>query len=47
VETEEIWDRMQQLGADQVQGFLAARPLPVAAIPVWWDSWAGKQLPRA
>ncbi len=47
VETDAIWDRMRQLGADHVQGFLAARPLPVAAIPVWWDSWVGKNLPRA
>lgn len=47
VETAAIWDRMRQLGADQVQGFLAARPLPVAAIPVWWDSWTGKKLPSA
>ena len=47
VETDAIWDRMRQLGADQVQGFLAARPLPVAAIPVWWDSWVGRNLPRA
>ena len=47
VETDAIWDRMRQLGADQVQGFIAARPLPVAAIPVWWDSWVGKELPRA
>ncbi|HBK04787.1 MAG TPA: hypothetical protein DDZ81_02865 [Acetobacteraceae bacterium] len=47
VETDAIWDRMKQLGADEVQGFLAARPLPVAAIPVWWDSWVGKDAPRA
>lgn len=39
VETNAIWKRMKQLGADEIQGFLAARPLPVTAIPVWWDSW--------
>ena len=42
VETEEIWDEMAALGVDEVQGFLAARPLPVAAVPIWWDSWMGK-----
>jgi EAL domain-containing protein (putative c-di-GMP-specific phosphodiesterase class I) len=42
VETNEIWRQMHQLGADEVQGFLAARPLPVAAVPVWWDAWVGQ-----
>ena len=27
VETDAIWDEMRELGADEVQGFLAARPL--------------------
>jgi EAL domain-containing protein (putative c-di-GMP-specific phosphodiesterase class I) len=47
VETEAIWDRMCDLGADEVQGFLAARPLPVGAVPIWWDAWMGKAAPRA
>jgi EAL domain-containing protein (putative c-di-GMP-specific phosphodiesterase class I) len=42
VETEEIWDHMAALGVDEMQGFLAARPLPVGAVPVWWDAWVGK-----
>jgi EAL domain-containing protein (putative c-di-GMP-specific phosphodiesterase class I) len=42
VETEEIWQQMRELGADEVQGFLVARPLPVAAVPVWWDAWVGQ-----
>jgi EAL domain-containing protein (putative c-di-GMP-specific phosphodiesterase class I) len=42
VETSEIWDLMRELGADEVQGFLVARPLPVAAVPVWWDAWAAQ-----
>jgi EAL domain-containing protein (putative c-di-GMP-specific phosphodiesterase class I) len=41
VETDAIWQQMRDMGADQVQGFLAARPLPVAAVPIWWDAWAG------
>jgi EAL domain-containing protein (putative c-di-GMP-specific phosphodiesterase class I) len=47
VETDAIWDQMRQLGADEVQGFLAARPLPVAAVPIWWDAWMGQAAPRA
>ncbi len=47
VETDAIWDLMRDLGADEVQGFLAARPLPVAAVPVWWDSWIGQCIPQA
>jgi EAL domain-containing protein (putative c-di-GMP-specific phosphodiesterase class I) len=39
VETEAIWNEMRDLGADEIQGFLAARPLPVAAVPIWWDAW--------
>lgn len=47
VETDAIWERMKQLGADEIQGFLAARPLPVAAVPVWWDSWVGQDVAQA
>jgi EAL domain-containing protein (putative c-di-GMP-specific phosphodiesterase class I) len=42
VETDAIWQRMRDLGVDEVQGFFAARPLPVAAVPIWWDAWAGQ-----
>lgn len=41
VESSAIWDEMQALGVDEIQGFLAARPLPVAAVPIWWDAWLG------
>jgi EAL domain-containing protein (putative c-di-GMP-specific phosphodiesterase class I) len=47
VETDAIWEQMRELGADEVQGFLAARPLPVAAVPIWWDAWMGQAAPRA
>jgi EAL domain-containing protein (putative c-di-GMP-specific phosphodiesterase class I) len=47
VETEAIWEHMRDLGADEVQGFLAARPLPVAAVPIWWDAWTGQAASRA
>lgn len=39
VETQAIWDQMAGMGADEAQGFLAARPLPIAAVPIWWESW--------
>ncbi|WP_428491358.1 EAL domain-containing protein [Rhodopila sp.] len=42
VETESIWQRICALGADEVQGFLASRPLPLAAVPIWWDAWLGQ-----
>ena len=47
VETAAIWNEMRDLGADEVQGFLAARPLPVAAVPVWWDAWMAQPVPDA
>ena len=47
VETEAIWEQMRALGADEVQGFLASRPLPLAAVPVWWDAWLGQPEPLA
>lgn len=43
VETDAIWTEMQSLGADYAQGFLAARPLPVAAVPIWWESWVAQR----
>lgn len=42
VETDAIWDCLKEMGADHAQGFLAARPLPVAAVPIWWDAWIGQ-----
>lgn len=40
IENPEIWAAMSALGADEAQGFLAARPLPLAAVPIWLDHWA-------
>ncbi|HXT77923.1 MAG TPA: EAL domain-containing protein, partial [Acetobacteraceae bacterium] len=39
VETVALWHAMKAMGADSAQGFLAARPLPLAALPVWRDAW--------
>jgi EAL domain-containing protein (putative c-di-GMP-specific phosphodiesterase class I) len=47
VETTEIWDQMAALGVDEMQGFLMARPLTVAAVPVWWESWVANEAPPA
>ena len=47
VETETIWRHMADLGVDEVQGFLASRPLSVAAVPVWWSAWNAKNTPTS
>jgi EAL domain-containing protein (putative c-di-GMP-specific phosphodiesterase class I) len=47
VETDAIWQQMCDLGVDEIQGFLAARPLPLAAVPIWWDAWMGQAAPHA
>lgn len=39
VETVGIWRRMKAMGVDAAQGFLVARPLHVAAVPVWMEAW--------
>jgi EAL domain-containing protein (putative c-di-GMP-specific phosphodiesterase class I) len=43
VETPELWTAMRAIGADEAQGFLAARPLPLAAVPIWRESWAASR----
>ncbi len=42
VEDLQIWDRMRALGVDQAQGFLVARPLPAAAVPLWHRDWCAR-----
>jgi EAL domain-containing protein (putative c-di-GMP-specific phosphodiesterase class I) len=39
VATAASWDLMRSLDVDEAQGFLIARPLPAAAVPVWLDAW--------
>lgn len=49
VEDQDGWDRVAALGADAVQGFMVARPLPAGAVPVWLRHWGGApsgQAPR-
>jgi EAL domain-containing protein (putative c-di-GMP-specific phosphodiesterase class I) len=45
VETTAIWDHMAALGVDEMQGFLVARPLSVAAVPVWGDAGVDQDAP--
>lgn len=39
VEDEVGWQRMQELGVDQVQGYLISRPLQAAAVGAWLQQW--------
>lgn len=39
VEDEAGWQRMQEQGVDQVQGYLISRPLSAAAIGGWLQQW--------
>jgi EAL domain-containing protein (putative c-di-GMP-specific phosphodiesterase class I) len=39
IETVPLWRAMKALGVDAAQGFLVARPLPVAAVPIWLAAW--------
>ena len=39
VETEETADLLEHLGVRDLQGYLIARPMPVAAVPTWLASW--------
>jgi EAL domain-containing protein (putative c-di-GMP-specific phosphodiesterase class I) len=47
VETDAIWNALRDMGVDEIQGFIAARPLPVAAVPIWWDSWMDRNTSKA
>jgi len=39
VETLEDWNRMEQLGCDQVQGYFVARPMPGDQVVDWVTNW--------
>lgn len=39
IEDEAGWQRMQELGVDQMQGYLISRPLPASAVGAWLQQW--------
>jgi len=39
IEDKAGWQRMQDLGVDQVQGYLISRPLRAAAVGAWLQQW--------
>ncbi len=39
VETEGVWDLLTELGCDEVQGFIVAKPMPAAEFPLWKQRW--------
>jgi EAL domain-containing protein (putative c-di-GMP-specific phosphodiesterase class I)/AmiR/NasT family two-component response regulator len=39
IETFEEWGLVSALGADEVQGYLVAKPMPAEDIPEWIDHW--------
>jgi EAL domain-containing protein (putative c-di-GMP-specific phosphodiesterase class I)/CheY-like chemotaxis protein len=39
VETEETAALLEQLGVRDLQGYLIARPMPLAAVPAWLTNW--------
>jgi EAL domain-containing protein (putative c-di-GMP-specific phosphodiesterase class I)/AmiR/NasT family two-component response regulator len=42
VERPEDWDLLGQLGCEEVQGYMIARPMPAAQVSAWIDSWTGQ-----
>lgn len=47
VETKAEWDLMRQLGVDVVQGFLVAKPMPLAECLTWLMTWVPANLDEA
>ena len=47
VETEAQWQYLRDRDANQVQGFLFCRPLPVAELSLWHADWMHSSQLRA
>lgn len=43
VENPALWKRMRDLGVDQAQGYLIARPLRATTVPLWYQDWVSKK----
>jgi diguanylate cyclase (GGDEF)-like protein len=39
VESAEVWQRLAELGCDEIQGYVLTRPLPSAELDDWLDHW--------
>ncbi len=47
VENEAMWNRLFELGVENVQGFLIARAMPASALGAWLSAWSAQgALPR-
>ena len=46
VETQEVWDRLAQLGCDTAQGFFISRPLPLVVLVDWLRKRRSEEPPR-
>jgi EAL domain-containing protein (putative c-di-GMP-specific phosphodiesterase class I) len=44
VESEAEWDAVCSLGADEVQGYWVAAPMPAEDLPLWVDEWNRQSL---
>jgi EAL domain-containing protein (putative c-di-GMP-specific phosphodiesterase class I) len=42
VERPEDWDLLGQLGCEEVQGYMIAKPMPAAQVAAWIDNWTGQ-----
>lgn len=47
VSSPNVWRGLRHLGVSRVQGFLVARPLPIAALPAWARKWRAAQPRKA
>ncbi len=47
VESEEIWNRLTELGCDTAQGFYISRPIPAERVLDWLALWQAKHEPPA
>lgn len=44
VEDQKIWDFLEQMGCDRIQGYFVAKPMPGNEIAAWAESWASSSL---
>jgi diguanylate cyclase (GGDEF)-like protein len=39
VESPEVWQRLAEMGCDEIQGYVLTRPLPANDLDAWLDEW--------